>query len=119
MFNIANVGDPSWTAAGNKLASFNVGARNHSNDVTADGNFVVCCRETDNGDCQVWSLMDPGTPVKVATLNAATIGVDAYSPHNPVIVDDKLYISWYQAGVQVFDFKDPNKPAATSETSQA
>jgi hypothetical protein len=110
VYNITNVGASTWTAAANKIASFNVGPRNHSNDVTADGNFVVCCRETTNGDCQVWSLMTPGTPVKVATINAATIGVDATTPHNPVIVGDKLYISWYQAGVQIFDLVDPSNP---------
>ena len=78
--------------------------------MTAEGNFVICCQETANGDCQVWNVMTPGTPVKVATINAATIGADAYTPHNPVIAGDKLYISWYQAGVQVFDFADPSNP---------
>ena len=110
VYNVANVASPTWTAAANRIASFNVGPRNHSNDVTADGNFVICCRETENGDCQVWTLMTPGTPVKVATINKETIGVDAYSPHNPVIAGDRLYISWYQAGVQVFDFADPANP---------
>lgn len=110
IFNVANIASPTWTAAANKIASFNVGPRNHSNDVTADGQFIVCCRETSNGDCQVWSLMTPGTPVKVATINRDTIGVDAYTPHNPVIAGDLLYISWYQAGVQVFDFSDPANP---------
>jgi hypothetical protein len=110
VFDVRDIASPAWTAASRKIASFNVGPRNHSNDVTADGNFIVCCRETENGDCQVWSLMNPGTPVKLATINRDTIGVDAYTPHNPVIVGDKLYISWYQAGVQIFDFADPANP---------
>lgn len=109
VYDVSNM-SATWNAATNKIATFNVGSRNHSNDVTADGNFVICCRETENGDCQVWSMMTPGTPVKVATINKDTIGVDAYSPHNPVIAGDKLYISWYQAGVQVFDFSDPANP---------
>jgi hypothetical protein len=110
VYDVTNVASPAWTASANRIASFNVGPRNHSNDVTADGRFIVCCRETENGDCQVWSLVAPGTPVKVATINKDTIGVDAYTPHNPVIVGDKLYISWYQAGVQVFDFSNPANP---------
>jgi hypothetical protein len=54
--------------------------------------------------------MTPAHAVKVATINRDTIGVDAYTPHNPVIVGDKLYISWYQAGVQIFDLVDPTNP---------
>jgi hypothetical protein len=110
IFDITNIASPAWSASTKKLGSFNVGPRNHSNDVTDDGKFIICCRETENGDCQVWSLMTPGTPVKVATINKDTIGVEAFTPHNPVIVGDKLYISWYQAGVQVFDFVDPSNP---------
>lgn len=110
VYNVANIASPAWTAAANRIASFNVGSRNHSNDVTSDGNFVVCCRETSNGDCQVWSLMTPGTPVRVATINRSTIGVDAYTPHNPVIAGNRLYISWYQAGVQIFDLSNPADP---------
>lgn len=110
VYNVANISAGTWTAAANRIASFNVGLRNHSNDVTSDGNFIVCCRETSNGDCQVWNLMTPGTPVKVATINRDTIGVDAYTPHNPVIAGNRLYISWYQAGVQIFDFSNPALP---------
>jgi hypothetical protein len=110
IYDVTDIASPQWAAAARKIASFNVGPRNHSNDVTADGNFIICCRETSNGDCQVWSLVQPGTPVRVATINRGTIGVDAYTPHNPVIVGDTLYISWYQAGVQVFDFSNPSNP---------
>ena len=31
------------------------------------------------------------------------LGLNAITPHNPVVFGNKLYVSWYQAGVQVFD----------------
>jgi hypothetical protein len=32
------------------------------------------------------------------------------SPHNPMIKGDLLYVSWYEAGVLVFDLRDPYHP---------
>ena len=38
------------------------------------------------------------------------LGFNAVTPHNPVVMGNKLYVAWYQAGIQVFDITDPADP---------
>jgi len=38
------------------------------------------------------------------------LGINAVTPHNPVVAGNYLYVSWYQAGVQVFDLTNPAAP---------
>jgi hypothetical protein len=33
-----------------------------------------------------------------------------FSPHNPLVVGDRAFVSWYSAGVQAFDLSDPRAP---------
>ena len=37
-------------------------------------------------------------------------GINAVTPHNPVVMGNKLYVAWYQAGIQVFDITNPANP---------
>jgi hypothetical protein len=46
----------------------------------------------------------------IKTIRAADLNINAITPHNPVVMGNKLYVSWYQAGVQVFDITDPTNP---------
>ena len=43
-------------------------------------------------------------------LDPAALGINAFSPHNPVIDGNLLYVSWYDAGVQIFDIANPQNP---------
>jgi hypothetical protein len=38
------------------------------------------------------------------------MGMEADIPHNPVVVSNYLFLSWYQNGIQIFDITDRTKP---------
>ena len=39
-----------------------------------------------------------------------SMGLESDIPHNPVVVSNFLFLSWYQNGIQVFDITDRAKP---------
>src|SRR6185436_16144020 len=40
----------------------------------------------------------------------AGMGLEPDIPHNPVLVSNYLFVSWYQNGLQIFDIADPTRP---------
>jgi hypothetical protein len=40
----------------------------------------------------------------------SALGIDAVAPHDPKIVGNLMYVSWFQAGTLIFDITDPTKP---------
>ena len=45
------------------------------------------------------------------TLTRTSLGIDAFSPHNPILFNATLlFVSWYQAGVVGIDLSDPADP---------
>ncbi len=106
IYDVSNVG----TTGAASLGSFASGGSTHSNWVTPDGQHLVSARETSNGDIRIYNISDPMNVLLEASIDRSTIGIDAFSPHNPVVMGDLLYVSWYQAGLQVFDISDPTNP---------
>ena len=92
----------------------NVAAGNnmHSNWTSEDGNYLYSARETNNGtgDLRVYNITNPAVPLLVRTITMGELGLNAVTPHNPVVMGNRLYVSWYQAGVQVFDISNPTNP---------
>ena len=43
------------------------------------------------------------------------LGLNAVSPHNPVVMGNYLYVSWYQAGLQIFDISNPSNPVRVGQ----
>ncbi len=83
---------------------------NHTSYTSEDGNYLYSARETTNGDIRVYDVRDPEQPLLVKSISTRQLGLEAISPHDPVVLGDKLYVSWYQAGMQVFDISDPVNP---------
>jgi choice-of-anchor B domain-containing protein len=110
VYDVSDITSPSWSAAGRLITSFNTGTRNHSNWPSEDGNLVAVAREMSDGDVQLWDISNPSRPVQVAALSRSMYGLDAFSPHDPVIIGDILYVSWYQAGLQIFNISNPSSP---------
>jgi hypothetical protein len=48
-----------------------------------------------------------------ATCRGAVAGT--YTSHNPTIVGDLAFVSWYSSGLQVFDVSNPTQPARLAE----
>lgn len=95
--------DPTSITAGNNM---------HSSWSSEDGNYLYSCRETSNGngDVRVYNITNPAQPLIVYRIGMNDLGINAVTPHNPVVMGNKLYVSWYQAGVQVFDLTNPAEP---------
>ncbi|MBK7393246.1 MAG: hypothetical protein IPI64_08080 [Chloracidobacterium sp.] len=83
---------------------------NHSTWTSEDGRYLYSCRETLDGDLRVYDVLNPAAPVLVRSIKTSELGLNAVTPHNPVVVGNYLYIAWYQAGIQVFDLTDPTFP---------
>jgi hypothetical protein len=107
IYNIANLD----TTAPALLGSVMVGnASNHSAWTDETGNYLYSARETGNGDLRVYDVTDPTAPMIRGSFRAADLNINAITPHNPVVMGNKLYVAWYQAGTQVFDISNPTNP---------
>ena len=119
IYDISNIGtqapvllgfveDPTSTTAGNNM---------HSAWSSEDGNYLYSARETNNGtgDIRVYNITDPAVPLLVRSISMGELGLNAVTPHNPVVSGNYLYISWYQAGVQVFDISNRANPVRVGQ----
>ncbi len=110
MWDVSNVGSQQPTWLGRVYAGYN----SHSSWPTADGNTLVVCREMPGGDVKLYDTTNPGTITSntppLVTITPASMGIEADIPHNPVVVSNYLFLSWYQNGIQVFDISDRTKP---------
>ena len=90
------------------------GNNSHSSWPTPDGNILVVCRETAGGDVRLYDISNPAAipsnAVPIVTLTPAKLGIEPGIPHNPVVVGNFLFLSWYQNGIQIFNLADPSKP---------
>ncbi|MBK8467071.1 MAG: VCBS repeat-containing protein [Chloracidobacterium sp.] len=97
------ISDQTSITAGNSM---------HSAWPSEDGNWLYSCRETNNGsgDLRVYDITDPAAPLLVNSIGMVELGLNAVTPHNPVVHGNFLYIAWYQAGLQVFNISDRANP---------
>jgi choice-of-anchor B domain-containing protein len=90
------------------------GYNSHSSWPTDDGNTLIVCRELTGGDVKLYDVSNPASipsnAVPLVTLTPASMGIEADIPHNPVVVSNILFLSWYQNGIQVFDITDRTNP---------
>ncbi len=96
---------------GPRLLGFvETGPSSHSSWVSSDGKLLASARETLNGDLGLFDISDPANPKTLTKLSAQSLGISAFSPHNPYIVGNLLFVSWYQAGLVVLDISNPSQP---------
>jgi hypothetical protein len=94
------------------LGSFSDGIDGSSVSATADGNFLAYSRKTTDGtsEVKIWDITNRASAVLKSTLKMSTLGIDAIAPHDPHIVGNLLYVSWFQAGTLIFDITNPASP---------
>lgn len=81
---------------------------NHSGWLTDDGDFYYMADETFGSDMKVLDLR--ALPdIDIPTLFNAD-SEDVTIPHNQIVKGDKLYVSYYFDGLQVYDISDPINP---------
>ena len=106
IYDISNLA----TQAPTLIGAIQGDTRNHSTWTSENGNYLYSCRETNDGDLRVYDVSNPAVPFLVRSIKTSDLGLNAVSPHNPVVVGNLLYVAWYQAGMQVFDITDPTFP---------
>ncbi|HEY3393427.1 MAG TPA: dockerin type I domain-containing protein [Lacipirellulaceae bacterium] len=110
IFDVANPAQPVL------LKKFLSGPRSHTASPTADGKTLVVAEERPNGNVHLYDISmidranDPDDPVLLKTLSRTSVGIDAHSPHHPHLHGNLLFLSWYEAGLQVFNIADPANP---------
>lgn len=66
------------------------------------------------GYLRIFDISNPAAPVQVgkfATPNSATTRRDGdYTIHNPFIVGDRAFLSWYTDGIRILDISDRAQP---------
>lgn len=92
------------------LGVIDSGSGSHSSWVSNDGKILAVARETPNGDVRLFDITNPANAALITSISAQSLGIDAFSPHNPYIVGNLLFVSWYQAGLVVLDISNPSQP---------
>lgn len=119
IYDISNIATqaPSLLGFVEDTSSITAGNNMHSSWSSEDGNYLYSCRETTNGtgDVRVYDISNPATPLLVNSLTMNALTLNAVTPHNPVVMGNKLYVSWYQAGIQVFDISTPANPVRVGQ----
>ena len=100
------------TRAPVRLGTIGTGPSSHSSWVNDAGTILATFSETDDPrELRIYNITDPRRPVMLKRITSRSLGLDpGISPHNPVIMGDLLIVSWYQAGVQVFNIRNPAEP---------
>ncbi len=108
IYDVRNV----LTAAPPRLGSFDAGTAAHSSFPSNDGKLLASARENvlENGDVRLYDISNPAQPVLLSSITAQFLGIDAATAHNPYIVGNLLFVSWYQAGLVVVDITNPRQP---------
>lgn len=77
---------------------------------------VMLPSERHSGGVRIWDISDLAAPRQVSEMQTADStafpapGPGYYSAHNPVVVGDLAFVSWYSDGLRVFDIADPAAP---------
>jgi hypothetical protein len=92
----------------------------HSTALTPNGKVMIETHERDGGRPSFWSVADPRHPRLLSVFNPPKRLVDAarkrgasgfaLGVHDPKIVGNRAYFSWYGLGVLVVDISNPRRP---------
>jgi hypothetical protein len=113
IYDVSNVG----TTGPVLLKYFNTGGGTHTAMPSDDGTKLVVSQERSNGEVRIYDISavdqpnDSDNPTLLKTLTRISVGIDAHSPHHSHIHGDLLFLSWYEAGLQVFNVSDWANPA--------
>jgi hypothetical protein len=98
------------------MTSWVSGTSTHTAMPTYDGNTLIVAEERSNGDVKIYDISaidqanDPDPVPLLKTFNRTNYGLDAYSPHHPHVHGNLLFLTWYEAGLTVFNISDPANP---------
>ena len=99
VFDVGNIANEPPVLLGS-----GAGQSAHAAWATDDGQFVVVTEERRGGGAKLYSLTDDGNGgLDVALLDEVGEGGNAFSAHNPIIVGERVYTSWYESGLIIHE----------------
>jgi hypothetical protein len=129
---VTRFGDHSMeelTGAGSQAAGLEPPGNSHYVQPNDDGSVVAVGKEAWDannsgsggpGGIHFWDVSDPSSPEEIAAIEPNEADNNAYdggtwtTSHNFDWDGDRLYTSWYQDGVKLFDVSDPANPERLS-----
>lgn len=85
----------------------------HSGWPSKDGSYLFLCDElslSPSPDITVWNISDLSNPRRVAKYGDGRATV-----HNLYVVEDIAFVSYYNAGIRIFDVSNPEKLSLLAE----
>jgi len=82
---------------------------NHSGWLSEDGNIYAFADETHGSPIKICDVSDPNNITILSTVKADNLP-SADVPHNLMIKNNYLFISYYYDGLIIFDISDPENP---------
>lgn len=115
IFNCGNDGmwvidftDPTDPVLLGTMTNYPGSGYNHSGWLSDDGNYFYLLDETHGSPVKVVDMSDYSDMEVVATVDAESSPTQI--PHNAIIRDNLLYVSYYYDGLQVYDISNPLNP---------
>jgi choice-of-anchor B domain-containing protein len=105
-----NVGANNFSPI-NSVTSYPDQGYNHSSYLTADGKTLVFCDEVPvNMAVKIMNVTD----LQNMSIESTFKSNEGATPHNPYILgNNRLIMSYYQDGIQIFDISNPALPVRT------
>ncbi len=75
----------------------------HASWATDDGRFVVVTEERSGGGLKLFGVDQEGDSLTITLLDEVVEPPPTFSAHNSIIVDDRVYTSWYGSGLIVHE----------------
>lgn len=103
IFDVSTPSNPKIMAT---ISDYPEKGYNHSSYLTGDGKYLVFTDENAGLGIKIYDISNLAN----ITLKSVFRSNPGATAHNPYIIGDKLYVSYYHDGVYVFDIADPADP---------
>jgi len=103
----------AWLAKGEKILI-------QTDEDFDPGWFTPPGTETSWGYARIFDISDPANPVQLSTFELPTTtqfppGIGDYTVHDPKVVGNTLFLSYYAEGVVVVDIARPDRPGMVAQ----
>lgn len=105
---IANFLTPDSPQILSTLLNYPEKGYNHSGWWNDSGDYYFMADETHGRDLKIVDLRDITSP-RVANVFEAESDPEGSVPHNLIVKNNRVYVSYYYDGLQVFDFSEPDE----------
>lgn len=107
-FWVVDFSNPTSPVTLGTMTNYPGSGYNHSGWVTADGRHYALCDETHGSPVKMIDMADFEDLKVVSSMNPSSFA--GQIPHNALVRDNLLYVSYYYDGLQVFDISEPTAP---------